>query len=184
MKGLVSTIDIPGTFLLGIIIDRKNSYLPFREQQNKQRFKDILCEAIFQTAQRLKLGEEQAITPQIIGQLPFKLPDSFFCALHKVSDEGSELILSSGVMGSWSPRLNEHELTNFAELVSHANEQLKQATNAKQTFLVIIEEGLRLTIPDTVAMALEQINPNNYSHINHVYYVSGEKVVEIPLPTP
>ena len=172
-----------GSFSLGISISPKDYYLPLRGQQNKQKFKEVLCEAIFQTAQRLKLEEEQALTPQIIGQLPFALPDSFFCALCKVSDEGSALYKSSGVVGSWPWQLNEHELKNFEELVSHANEQLGQATNAKRTILVIIEEGLRITIPDTVAMALEQINHASYSQINHIYYISGEEVEEIPLPT-
>ncbi len=179
---------LPGTFLICISISPKNHYLSFRKQQNKQKFKDVLCEAIFQTAQRLKLEEEQALTPQIIGQLPFALPDSFFCALCKVSDKGSALYKSSAVLGSWSPRLKEHELKKFEQLVSHANnEQLKlakQEFSAKETFLVIIVEGLRQAIPETVAMALEQINHNSYSYIDHLYYVSVEKVVEIPLPTP
>ena len=175
---------LPGSFSLGISISPEDYYLPLRGQHSKQKFKSVICEAIFKTAQTLKLEEERGLTPQIIRQLPFALPKSFFCALCKVSDKGSALYISSGITGSWSPRLNEHELKNFEELISHANEQLKQATNAKQTFLVIIEEGLRLTIPDTVAMALKQINPDSYSYINHIYYVSGEEVVEIPLPTP
>ncbi len=175
---------LPGTFVLSISISPKNYYIQLRGQQNKQKFKDVLCEVIFQTAQRLKLEEEQALTPQIIGQLPFALPDSFCCALCKVSDKGSALYKSSGVTGFWPWQLNEHELKNFEEKVSHANEQLGQATNAKQTILVIIEEGLRMTIPDTVVMALEQINHASYSQINHIYYISGEKVEEIPLPTP
>jgi hypothetical protein len=173
---------LPGTFALHIGIPPKNYYLALRGQQNKQKFKDVLYEVIFQTAQTLELEEERGLTPQIIGQLPFALPDSFFCALCKVSDKDSMLQLGSSVGGSWSPRLNEHEFKIFEELVSHANEQLGQATNAKRTILVIIEEGLRMTIPDTVAMALEQINRNSYFHINHIYYVSSEKVVEIPLP--
>ena len=175
---------LPGTFHLHISIPPKNYYLPLKGQQNKQKFKDVLCEAIFQTAQTLKLGKDSGLIPQIIGKLPFALPDSFFCALYKSSDKGSALHKGSGVTGSWSPRLNEHELKNFEELVSHANEQLGQATNTKRTILVIIEEGLRITIPDTVAMALEQINHASYSQINHIYYISGEKVEEIPLPTP
>lgn len=177
---------LPGIFVLGTSISPQNSYLPLwghLGQQNKQKFKDVLCEAIFQTARRLKLEEEQALTPQIIGQLPFALPDSFFCALQKVSDEGSALCKSYGFVGFWSPRLDEHELKKFEELVSHANEQLSQATNAKRTILVIIEEGHRLTMRDTVGIALEQINHDSYSHIDHAYCVTGEEVTEIPLPT-
>jgi hypothetical protein len=175
---------LPGTFSLGISISPKGYYLPLRGQHSKQKFKSVLCEAIFKTAQMLKLEEERALTPQIIGQLPFALPGSFFCALHKLSDEGSILRLSSGITGFWPPGLNSRELAKFEELVSHANEQLKQATNAKQTLLAIIEEGLRLTIPDTVAMAIRKINPDSYSHIDHIYYVSGGEVIEIPLSIP
>ena len=175
---------LPGTFLLSIDISCKNYYLPIRGQQNKQRFKDILCEAIFQTAQKLKLEEDRGLIPQIREKLPFALPDSFSCGLIKVNDEGSMLQLGSSVGGSWSPRLKKYELKEFGKMVSHANEQLGQATNAKRTILVIIEEGLRMAIPETVAVALEQINPDSYSQINHIYYVSGKKVEEIPLPTP
>lgn len=187
---------LPGTFLLGHSISPKNYYLPLqghRGHQNKQKFKNVLCEAIFQTAQTLKLKEVQALTPQIKGQLPFALPDSFFCALQKVSDEGSALYKSSGVLGFWSLKLKEPELEKFEELVSHANDkQLKVARkefNVKETFLVIIAEGQRLTIPETVAKALKKINHDSYSQINHIYYISydisgeGKEVEEIPLPT-
>ncbi len=178
---------LPGTFSLGISISPGDYYLPLRGQQNRQKFKDVLCEAIFQTAQTLKLNEDRGLTPKIIGQLPFTLPESFFCMLQKVSDEGSILGLSSGVTGFWSPRLNEHELKEFEKLVSHANQQLevaKKEFNVKETFLVVIDEGLRLANPNTVADALKQINRASYSYINHIYYVSGEEVIEISLPTP
>lgn len=171
---------LPGTFNLDIDIP-PNYHLSLKGHHNKQQFKKVLYEAIIQTAPTLKVGKDRGLTPQISERLPFALPDSFFCALCKVSDKGSALYKSSGVGGSWSPKLNEDEFKKFEQLVSHANEQLSKA-NAKQTFLVIVEEGLRLTIPETVAMALEQINRNSYSHINHIYYVSGEEVVEIPLP--
>ena len=131
---------LPGTFLLSISISPKNYYLPLRGYQNKQKFKNVFREAIFQTAQTLKLEEEQALTPQVIRQLPFALPDSFFCDLCKVSDKGSTLYISSGVTGFWSWKLNEHELKKLEELISQANEQLSQATNAKRTMVVIIEE--------------------------------------------
>lgn len=178
---------LPGTFLLSISISPKNYHLPLRRHQNKQKFKNVLCEAIFQTAQTLKLEEEQALTPQIIGQLPFALPDSFFCALYKFSDKGSALYKGSGVTGSWSPGLNEHELKEFERLVSHANEQLKLAKkefNVGATFLVIIEEGLRMTLPSTIPDAFKSISRNSYSHADHAYCVSGEEVAEIPLPPP
>ncbi len=178
---------LPGTFSLHIGISPKNYYLPLGGQQKKQKFKNVLCEAICQTAQTLKLGDNsRGLVSQISGKLPFAWPASFFCALVKSSDEGSMLQLGSSVGGSWSIELKKHELEKFEELVSYANnEQLKLAKeefNVKETFLVItVEEGLRQTIPETVAMALEQINPDSYSQIDYIYYVSGE-VAEIPLP--
>lgn len=174
---------LPGIFVLGINISPKNYYLPLRGQQNKQKFKNVLCDAIFQTAQTLKLKEERGLTPQISRQLPFALPDSFFCALQKVSDEGSALALGSGVVGFWSLQLNERELREFEKNVAKANKQLKKA-NVKETFLVIIEEGLRLATPYTVTDAFKRINCDSYSYINRIYYVSGEEVAEVPLPTP
>jgi len=171
---------LPGTFSLYIDIP-KNYYLPLRGQRNKQGFKNILYEAIFQIAQRLKLEERESLTPHL-GQLPFALPDTFLCALQKVSDEGSMLRLGSGATGWWSTELDEHELEKFEQLISHANEQLRVAQkefNVKQTFLVIIEEGYRITYPDTLADAIKRINHTSYSHINHIYYVSGEEVKEV-----
>ena len=178
---------LPGTFCLYIDISN-NYYLPLRGRHNMQEFKNVLYENIFQVAQMLKLEEERHLTPQVIKQLPFALPDSFFCALHKVSKEGSVLVLGSGVTGFWSRELNERELNKFKQLVSHANnEQLrvaKEEFNIKEVFLVFICEGLRLANPYTVANAIKRINYDNYSRINHIYYVSGKKVVKISLPTP
>jgi len=180
---------LPGTFTLYIDVP-KNFYFPIgktKELRIRQEFKNALCKAICETAQRLKLGEDRGLTPHITGQLPFALPNSFFCALQKMSDEGSVLVLGSGVTDFWPGKLNEHEFKKFEQLVSHANnEQLevaKKEFNVKETFLVVICEGLRLANPYTVTDAFKRINPDSYSQINHVYYVSGKKVVEIPLPT-
>ena len=179
---------LPGTFVLYIDVP-KNFYLPIgktKEPRIRQELRNALCKAICETAQRLKLEEDRGLTPHITGQLPFALPDSFFCALQKVSNEGSALKLGSGVTDFWSWELNKHELKKFEKLVSHANnEQLKVAKkefNVKETFLVFICEGLRLVGQYTVADALKRINPDSYSRINHVYYVSGEEVAEIIFP--
>jgi len=174
---------LPGTFYLDIDIPN-NYYLPLRGQHNKQIFKDVVYETILQVAQILKLDEERHLTPQIIKQLPFSLPESFSCSLHKISKEGSLLVRGSGGMGVWSLKLNKHELNKFMQLVSHANEQLRLAQNKfniRQTLLVIIEEGLRITDCDTVVDALKRIDRARYSNINHIYYVSGEELEEIPL---
>lgn len=177
---------LPGTFVLGINF-LENYPLQLRGQQNKQEFKDILYRAIFQTAKTLKLGEERNLTPQILGQLPFARPDSFVCELQKVSNRDSLLRLSSGVTGFWSKELGGNEFVKFGQLVSDANEKLKKAKddfNVKETFLVFICEGLRLANQNTVAGALNRMSQQNYSQINHIYYVSGEEVTDISLLTP
>lgn len=168
---------LSGTFYLYVDFP-KDYYLPFNEQSNKREFKNLLYEAIYKTAQRLKLGEKEDLKPKIIGQLLFSLPDRFLCCLYKFGDEGSVIGLGSGSTGWSSRELDEHELKEFETLVSHANTQLSQA-NVKETFLVIIEEGRRITYPDTVSDALKRINRADYSHINHIYYVSGEEVKEV-----
>ena len=176
---------LPGTFFLSVDIP-KDYYPPIgkiKEPRNRQEFKNTLYKTIYETAQRLKLGENECLNSQIIGQLPFTLPDLFLCDLQKVSDEDSILGLGSGVTGFWSQWLDKHELGKFEHLVSHANEQLKKA-NVKETFLVIIDEGHRIAYSGTVAEAFKHINHDSYSCINHVYYLSGEKITEVPFPTP
>ncbi|MFC1955104.1 hypothetical protein ACFLWZ_00955 [Chloroflexota bacterium] len=106
--------ELPGIFLLNFGIP-KNFPLPIgkmKDMRNRQEFKNILCKVIYETAQRLQLGEEKGLTPQIIEQLPFSLSDCFF-SLHKYRDEGSALGLGSSVMGFWPLRLDEHELKIF-----------------------------------------------------------------------
>jgi len=176
-NSLSASKKLPGTFSLSVEIP-KDYYLPFNKQENKQKFKDVLLQAICRTAQRLKSGETKDLKPQIIEQLPFVLPDVSVWDLHKFSDEGNALYKGSGTVGWWSPELDGYELENFQDKVSQANKQLSQA-NVKQTFLVIIEEGHRVTCPDTVAEALKRINHDNYSYINHIYYVSGEEVEDV-----
>ncbi len=169
--------ELPGTFVLHFNISGKHC-LQLGRQRNRQEFKNILCKVIYETAQRLQLGEEKGLTPQIIEQLPFSLSDCFF-NLQKYRDEGSALILGS------STQQSELELKTFEQLVSDANKQLnvaKKKFNIKDTYLVLIDEGHRPAKPYIVAEALKRINHDSYSHINHIYYVSGEKVEEIPLP--
>jgi hypothetical protein len=169
---------LSGEFVL-YITSPKNYQLPLQGKENKQKFKDIISQAIIEKSQTLKLEDKIDLTPQITTESSLSAPNHFFFELHKSSDEGSALYQSSGVVGSWSPSLNKHELEKFIELVSHANEQLKQATNAKQTFLIIIEEGLRITTHGTVIMAFKQIDHTIYSHIDYIYYISGKEIEEI-----
>jgi len=179
VKGSLSS-KLPGIFFLSVDIPT-DYYLPFNKQ-NKEEFMSVLSQAICRTAQKLKSGEPEDLIPQITAQLPFALPNSFFVTLHKHSDEGSALYKSSGFTGSASICFDNSELKEFEQLVSHANKQLKNA-DAKETFLVLIEEGHRPKDPPEVAEAFTNINAESYSEIRHVYFIRGEEIAEIPLPT-
>lgn len=174
--------QLSGTFSLSIDIPQ-NYYLRFNGKKNRQEFKDILCKAILQTAQTLKLGETKDLKPRIIKQLPFVLPDVSVCDLHKFSDEGNVLYKGSGITGWDSIGFDKTQLEEFEQLVLHANEQLKRAS-IKETFLVLIEEGHRPKDPPEIAEAFRNINSASYSKIKHAYFIRGEEIAEIPLPTP
>ncbi|MFC1921569.1 hypothetical protein ACFLYQ_07590, partial [Chloroflexota bacterium] len=174
---------LPGTFILDIS-SPKIGYIPLG-QANKQSFKEVLSSIIYQVAKTLKLEEQKNLTSQIIDQLSFSLPKSLTFALQKISNEGSALYKVSGVFGDWSLKLNEDELEEFERLVFHANIQLqlaKEEFNAEVTFLIIIEEGQRITHHSTIPEALKVLNYDSYSYISHVYCITGEEVTEIPLP--
>ena len=175
---------LPGTFVLVVSIFSR-SYRPLNKHQNKQKFKDVLYEAIFQTAQTLKVTEDSDLTSQISEKLPFALPTSFFCSLVKISSEGSGISISApGGSGDYPLKLDEDELKRFEGLVSHANDKQLKKAKVEKNILVIIDEGLRLTHPDTIPDAFKRMSHNSYSHIGHAYCVTGEEVAEIPLPTP
>jgi len=128
--------------------------------------------------QKLKLGDEIDLAPQIQSQLSFKLPDLTFSTLHKLSNQGNAIYKSTGITGWGSIEFDEPELEEFELLVTHANEQLKLA-KVKETFLVIIEEGYRNKDPREIEEAFAKIEPESYSEIGHVYFVRGEEVAEI-----
>jgi len=177
---------LPGTFY--IYIDIPKDYRLALNQKNKNILVETLQNAILVTAQRMGVGEKVDLRAKIEDELTSKLPNRFMCTLIKISEEDSKIGLGSGVTGFWSRELNKRELKQFRQLISHANnEQLrvaKEEFNVKEIFLVFICEGLRLANRYTLADAIKRINCDSYSRINHIYYVSGEKVVEIPLPTP
>lgn len=173
--------QLSGTFSLFVDIP-SYYYLPFNTRQNKQAFKRGLSQAIYRTAQRLELGEREDLRPQIVGQLPFALPDLPFIYLHKFSDEGNVLYKSSGITGFDSIPFDKPELEEFEQLVLRANEQLRRA-NTKDTLLVLIEEGYRPKDPSEVTEAFKNIDSASYSEIRHIYFIRGEEVTEIPLPT-
>lgn len=172
---------LPGIFSLSIDITQ-DYHLPFDKPKNRRQLKNVLYKTIFESAQKLKVGETEELESKIVKQLPFALPDISSIRLQKYSDVVSALYIFSGIPGAWSLKLNKSELADLEEQISQANDQLKQATNAKATILIIIEERERITDYVTDASALKQINHDSYSHINHIYYVSFEKVEEIPLP--
>jgi len=171
---------LPGTFSLSVDIP-KDYYLPFNERGKRQEFKNALCKVIYETAQRLKLGETEDLKPEITEQLPFVLPDVSVCDLHKFSDEGNVLYRGSGITGWGSIGFDNSELEQFEQLVSYANKQLMEA-NVQQTFLVFIEEGYRPIDPPEVEEAFKNINSISYSEIRYVYFIRGKEVTEIPLP--
>ncbi len=172
---------VPGTFSLSIDIP-KDYYLPLNKQ-NKQELRDLLCEVVCETAQRLKSEEEENLEPEILRRLSFKLDNDCSFTLTKLSDKGSAIYKSSGIIGWGSISFDESELAEFEQLVSQANIQLEKAT-VKETFLVLIEEGHRPKDPPEVAEALKNINSASYSEISHVYFIRGEEIAKIPLPTP
>ena len=173
--------QLPGTFSLSIDI-AQNCYLPFNRGENRQEFKDIICKTILQTAQTLKLGETKDLIPQVTKQLSFTLTALLVLDLHKLSDEGNVLYKGSGITGWDSICFDKTQLEEFEQVVLHANEQLKRSST-KETFLVLIEEGYRPKDPDEIAEAFRNINSLSYSKIKRVYFIRGEEIEEILLPT-
>jgi hypothetical protein len=172
--------ELPGTFALSVEIPNDYS-LPFR-QENKQEFKNVLNKVIRESAPRLKLQEGKELITEISRLLSFQLDTRCFFTLTKVYNKGSLISQGFGITGTWNSRsFDDYELREFKHLVLQANIQLKKA-NAKETFLVLIEEGYRWKNPPAVEEVLKNMDSANYSDINHVYFVSGEEVAEIPLP--
>jgi hypothetical protein len=173
---------LPGTFYLSVEIPQEYN-LPFNRQENQQEFKDVLSQAIYRTAQSLKPGKTKDLKPQIIKQSPFVSPDVSVFDLHKLSNEGSMLYKGFGTVGFLSIGFDKLELQKFNDLVLWANEQLKTA-HVQETLLVLIEEGQRPINPSEIKEAFTKINAGSYSEIKHVYFIRGEEIAEIPLPTP
>lgn len=171
--------EVPGTFFLSIDIP-KGYYLPLNEQ-NKQELRNLLYELIYETAQRLKSGEEENLEDEILRRLSFKLRNDCSFTLTKLSDEGSAIYKSSGIIGWDSISFDELELEKFEQLVSYANTQLKVAHTDK-TVLILIEEGFRPIDPPEIAEAFTKVKPESYSKIGQVYFIRGDEVTEIPLP--
>ncbi len=179
-KSLSENGILTGTFLISFDIPRDSSLL-FGGKENRQELQDTLYRTICEVSQVLNPGDEKDLIPQIQEQLSFKLPDSTSSILHKLSDQGSIIIKSPGMIGAESIDFDATELEEFKQLISYANEQLRKS-NTKKTILVLIEEGYRPKDPPEVAEAFTKIDPISYSHINNIYFVSGEEVAEITLP--
>ncbi|MBE9513268.1 MAG: hypothetical protein IMY77_04375 [Chloroflexi bacterium] len=172
---------LTGTFSL--FVDTYKEYnFPFKKQpESRQTFKDILSETIIEVAQRLNVGETEDLKPEISERLLFMLPDIILLELKKLNNQGSVVKLHHGTTGCYSISFDELELEKFEQLVSHANEQLKQS-NTKETFLVLIEERERPIDPPEIMQAFTNINAESYSEMRHVYFMRGGEVTEIPLP--
>ncbi len=181
---------LPGTFGLHVNIPG-DYYLPIKGQKDKQELQDLLCTMIDRTAPRLQVGEEADLKRKIIILLRImkKEGERFYiprgvvsCKLYKYSDEGNVLALSPGLMWWQSLEIEETELEQWEQMVSHANEQLQKA-NVKETFLVFIE-GHSGRKPSALEKAFSSIKQESYSAIKYVYFVIGEEVTKVRLPTP
>ena len=181
-NSLSQSKKLAGTFFLSVEIPKDYDLL-FNTQENQQEFKDVLSQAIYRTAPRLKRGDKKDLKSQLIKQLPFVLPDVSVFDLHKLSNEGSMLYKGFGTIGWWSIGFDKLELKKFNDLVLWANEQLKTA-HVQETLLVLIEEGQRPINTSEIKEAFTKINAGSYSEIKHVCFIRGGKVAEIPLPTP
>jgi Mor family transcriptional regulator len=168
--------DIPGDY-----------YLPVG-QGDKKEMRNLFFEIICRAAPKLQIGEEADLKRRISLMLrimkktgrQFYIPQTLSCTLVKIDNEGSLLVLGSGLT-YWKSPLEGAELQKFEELVSQAKGQLQKA-DVKETFLVFTEghsgrEGSELE------KAFNIIKKESYSGIKYVYFVMmGEKVTEIPLP--
>ena len=173
---------LPGSFSLSASINDDYDF-PFKKRpKNKQLFKKALSKAIMATASGLDVGETKDITSQVSKEIPFDIPLTVFFDLYRGVSKNSMLAVESPMVGG-SPV----PLEKFEQLISHANEQLRVAKNlgkTEKTFLVLIEERLNPTDPSEVAEAFKNIDSASYSAISHVYFIRGEEIAEIPLPTP
>lgn len=163
---------LPGTFLLDINVPQ-NCIIP--SHANRRNLVDTLTVGIQKTALSLNLCDERDLIPTVAPRLSFNLPELFTCILHKTSNEGNQLTLSSGQIFVESINFSDSELIKFEQLVSTANSQLQKA-KTKRTFLLLIEEGHRPIDPPAIEHAFTQIDSENYSHIKHVFFVSERQL--------
>lgn len=162
----------------------KDDNLPAKERRkSRQIFKNILSETIIEAAERLNVGKTEDLRQTFSEGLSFNLTDILLLELQKISNQGNLIELHHGTTGWYSIGFDELELEKFEQLVSRANMQLKQS-NTKETFWVLIEEGERPINPPEIVEAFKNINASSYSEIKHVYFIRGEEVTKIPLPTP
>lgn len=173
--------QLPGAFALFVSVPDDYD-LPFRGRpENRERLKDAISEVIQEWAQRLDVGEKIDLTSKINKRLPFELPITVFLDLRKLDKEGHFLGLEPMIAASVSIGFDERELESFEQIVLHANCQLRRS-NAKDTFLVLIEEGFRPIDPAEIVEAFDDMNNASYSEMRHVYFIRGKEVSEIPLP--
>lgn len=71
--------------------------------------------------------------------------------------------------------LADEELVEFRGLITKANNQLGVANQRgiAETFLVLVEIGFSGAAPDAVKNTLDDLAPDTYSNINHIYLVGS-----------
>ncbi len=175
--------SLPGEYFLSVSIPDDYNFPLRGHSNNKKMFKDAIINAVREASPGLQLGETKDLKSGIEEALPFKLPSDMSFDFRKLDGEGDVLVPYLIISHSLSFDFDKPELLKFDQLVSHANKQLKVAW-AGSTILILIEERYRPIDHLAIAEAFKKIAFKSYSAIQHVYFISGPDVTEIPLPTP
>lgn len=180
--------NLQGSFYLDISLPVYQGALrdyPFLLQSEKKRkFGELLLKTVSNESQKLTLKKVIDLTPAIAKSYP--LPDGFKCNLKKASNEGNQLLLSSGTIGVYSLHVTESQLLQLKCQVTYANQQLKVAKTygINQTMLIFIEEGHSwIEQPEELEQSFKTFDPTTYQNIRFVYFISGTRVTEIRLPS-
>jgi hypothetical protein len=174
--------QLTGTFMLSVHVPERYQF-PFKGQpSNRNLLMEAICEGVKKCAKSLDIGETANLTQMVNRRLTsFKIPDDVDFELKKLSNEGSQLLVSPFWFYWDSIGFDSDELQEFEKKVSRANCQLGKS-NADDAALVLIEEGHRDANPPELEDAFRRINKESYSKIRHVYFIRGVQVAEISIP--
>lgn len=170
---------LPGVFHMSFIISP--SLDKSISRNDKKELKLVLYNIISEEVQKLQIGEEILLTPQIKKLLSFELPALTSATLHKLGIKDSHISKGSGIIKWGNILFSEKELAEFQQLVTRANEQLGKS-KPRKTFLITVEEGFRHKDPTAVTDAFSRMKPECYSNIDYIYFVQGKKIAEICPP--